>query len=112
MGRRNRREGALNLRMSFVGPSLPRSTFQPYARMSSSGAPFGIRTPIRWALYRLRVYSYLGAYRSAGLGRCGLCGTERAMTEAHVPPRGVGNRAPEREKARWAVDSHGARLSS
>src|SRR5207302_1953169 len=33
------------------------------------------------------------------------------MTEAHVPPRAVGNRGEFLERAHWVSDSDGARLS-
>jgi hypothetical protein len=56
------------------------------------------------------VFTRIGLYRPPGMGRCGLCGQHRKMTEAHVPPRGVGNGTHARERAQWVSDSSGARL--
>jgi hypothetical protein len=57
------------------------------------------------------MFRRLGLYRPRGMGRCGLCGQQRKMTEAHVPPGAVGNRVPFRERAQWVSDNNGARLS-
>lgn len=55
-------------------------------------------------------YRRLGLYRPRGIGRCGLCGQQRQMTEAHFPPRAIGNHG-HRERAQWVADVRGARLS-
>lgn len=50
--------------------------------------------------------------RLSGLGRCGLCGHHRHMTEAHVPPQGIGNRAPLHRRASWVTSPRGAGIDS
>lgn len=52
----------------------------------------------------------LGVHRRRGMGRCGLCGSHRKMTEAHVPPQAVGNRGPHRQRAQWVAGNGGAQL--
>jgi hypothetical protein len=52
----------------------------------------------------------MGLQRGRGLGRCGLCGQQRKMTEAHVPPASAGNNRVGRKRALWVVDSRGAKL--
>jgi hypothetical protein len=56
-------------------------------------------------------YGRLGLDRRRGLGRCGLCGQQRQMTEAHVPPKAAGNRWPDRQRALWVMGKRGAQLS-
>lgn len=56
------------------------------------------------------VFNRLGLYRQRGAGRCGLCGQDRVMTEAHVPPQSCGNSGEVRERAQWVSDVGGARL--
>lgn len=56
------------------------------------------------------MFNRLGLYRQRGAGRCGLCGQNRVMTEAHVPPRSCGNSGAARERAQWVSDVGGARL--
>ena len=58
------------------------------------------------------VYTQLDLYRSAGAGRCGLCGQQRKMSEAHVPPAAIGNRGPGRERAQWVTINGRSRLSN
>lgn len=57
------------------------------------------------------MYSPIGVYPSRGLGRCGLCGQQRKMTEAHVPPQSTGNRGGSMQRAYWMNTPDGARLS-
>lgn len=57
------------------------------------------------------MYQRIGVVRPRGLGRCGLCGQQRLMTQAHVPPRAVGNDGRHRERALWVQGQGGARLS-
>ncbi len=42
------------------------------------------------------------------MGRCGLCGQLRQMTEAHVPPKATGNHGRLRERAQWVAGDDGA----
>lgn len=58
------------------------------------------------------MYSRIGVYPSPGLGRCGLCGQQRKMTEAHVPPQSTGNRGGSMQRAYWMNGPGGARLST
>jgi hypothetical protein len=47
-----------------------------------------------------------------GPGRCGLCGQQRQLTLAHVPPRQVGNHGGRVQRAPWVTSPAGAKLGS